>query len=190
MGNLNTAANLTISYNEVAQSFVSKHTYKPVLMFSDAFNFLSTDLNGDDIYVQNRGEYGDFFGIKESSDITLILNDMPEAVKNFYHIEYKLETTNLSGANVENINFDKYTIWTEHQTTGEILLATDARRTTQRLRKWRTRCARDLNSSRELSRMCNEYAFLKLEYNNDVVGSDYLQFKLYPCMYSYQPSIY
>lgn len=184
MANLNTSLNLTISFNEITESFVSKHTYKPFIMFNDSYNFLATGVEGQELYVQNKGEYGNYFGSQASSYVNMIFNQKPAMNKNFYTFEYKMETSNLDGDNIENINFDKYTAYNEYQTTGLIQLANN-RHTDEHMRIWRTQCARDVNSRRQLQRMCNEYIYLKLEYNNDIVNSEYLQFKLYPCMYTY-----
>ena len=185
MATLSSSTNITISFNEITESFVSRHSYRPVIMFSDSYNFFATGPARFRLYVQNRGEYGSYFGATNSSYVTLIYNQQPQVNKNFYTFGYKLEASNLAGENVENVNFDTYEAWNEYQTTGSINLAIDSRRTNQHMRMWRTQFARDVNSRRTLQRMCNEYVYLKLTYNNDPVGDDFLQFKLYPCMYTY-----
>lgn len=190
MSNLNTSTNLTISFNEITESFVARHSYKQVIAFSDAYNFIATGPSRDTVYIQNKGEYGNFFGTKSESSITLIFNGTPEVNKNFYTYEYKFEASNLDSENIENVNFDKYIAYNEYQTTGTIQLAADTRRTNQHLRKWRTQFSRDTYSRNELKRLCNEYVYLKLTYNNNAVNSEYLQFKLYPCMYSFSKAQY
>lgn len=184
MASLSTSNNLTLSFNEFTDTFVSKHTYKPLIMFSDTYNFFATGIAGNEVYAQNRGEYGIYFGERLPSSITMIFNQQPLLVKNFYTYEYKMEAINLAGTNIEGVNFDSYTAYTEHQTTGAITLAAN-RRTDQHMRIWRTQFSRDVNSRRQLQRLCNEYVYLNLIYNNDVVNGEQLQFKLYPCMYTY-----
>lgn len=185
MANLNTSANLTISFNEITNTFVSKHSYKPVISFFNGKHFIATGTAEEEVYIQNQGDYGVFFGSTLPWYIDLILNREPELNKNIYSFEYKLEATQLDGTNVENVNFDEYRVFDEYQNTGVIDLSSDSRRTDQHLRKWRTQVARDILSRNGLQRMCNEYVHLKLTYNNNAVNGERLQLKLYPCLYSF-----
>ena len=188
MANLNTSDNLTFSFNELTDTIVSLHSYKMPVSFSDANNFLAASY--DSLYIQNKGEYGVYFNERANSYVTLILNADSFATKNYYNFQYKLEAVNLSGNSIENINFTKYTLYNEYQTTGEITFANDTRRTDQHLRMFRTQAARDINSRNQLQRVCNDYAFLKLETDNLAVNQEYLQLKLYPLMYQYEITSY
>jgi len=188
MANLNTSDNLTFSFNELTDTIVSLHTYKMPVSFSDANNFLAASY--DELYIQNKGEYGIYFGQRTSSYIILILNADAFATKNYYNFQYKLEATDLLGNNVENVNFTRYTFYNEYQNTGEITFVNDTRRTDQHLRMFRTQVARDINSRNQLQRVCNDYAFLKLETDNLAINEKYLQLKLYPLIYNYEITSY
>lgn len=183
MANLNTSSNLTFSYNELTDSIVSRHSYKMPVTTVDSKNFVATSY--DEIYLQNRGEYGVFFGVRHSWYITLMLNAKAPMAKNFYHFEYKLLVDQLDGTNVEDVNLTRYRAYNEYQDTGYITLATDNRRTHKKFRTYATQLARNINSRNQLQRLCNDYIYLTLEYYNLPVNGKYLQTKLHPLVYSY-----
>lgn len=189
--NLNTAEQVHISFNELTDSVVSRHTWRPVLMFSDSFNYIATNANGNDVWVQNRGDKpGNFFGITYDSFVVPILNSEPLTNKNFYNVIYKLEMQDALGNYAEDLNFTKYLAYNDYQTTGEVDLTVDSDYVDKHMRKWRIAIERDQNSRLQLQRLSSEYIFLKFLFNNDPVDGTYYQFTLYPFIYSYNPANY
>lgn len=77
----------TITYDEKVQGWTSFHSYHPDFitnMNNEMFSFKDGDL-----YIHNV-DYGDrntFYGVPDSSEVTVLMNDAPSEVKNFKTIQ-------------------------------------------------------------------------------------------------------
>jgi len=72
----------TLSFNERQNRWTSFYSYIPDMMAVAGIDFIS--FNNGDLYLHNdNDDYNVFYGIRSTSDITVVANDEPSAVK-FY----------------------------------------------------------------------------------------------------------
>ena len=77
----------TLSFDESVLGWTSFYTFEPNYMVSLNSRFYSFDQGI--IYEHNKGSYGDFYGFKSDSNVTVVLNSNPSVVKNFKTVNYE-----------------------------------------------------------------------------------------------------
>jgi len=77
----------TLSFDESVLGWTSFYTFEPNYMVSLNSRFYSFDQGI--IYEHNKGFYGDFYGFKSDSNVTVVLNSNPSVVKNFKTVNYE-----------------------------------------------------------------------------------------------------
>jgi len=193
-----TDKSFTLSYNEITQSFVSFHDYRPGLYYSDQRIFFSTGNESATptrqygLWMHNKGPgHGNYYGTDFDSYITYLVNSDPMHNKQFYNLEYRLEVYDGAGATYENGNFKSYRMWNANQDTGTVSLTTGNRRTHKHQRKWRINVGRDTLSRRTSQRITNEWSFLRFDIDNSIYSGSYnYRFVLHDLVYSYSFSLF
>jgi hypothetical protein len=109
----NLAYNLVFS--EMANSFSSFYDLITPIYLTDNVSLLSTD--GSDIYICNKGNYGQFNGIYYPSKISVVSNTEPTITKTFDNIS--MDTELYQGFSNLNSTFDKIKVENDYQSSGE-----------------------------------------------------------------------
>tara|TARA_R110001592_G_scaffold42641_1_gene138432 strand:+ start:5213 stop:6784 length:1572 start_codon:yes stop_codon:yes gene_type:complete len=77
----------TLAFDESVLGWTSFFSYKPTFITSLISSFYSF-FNGK-MYLHNSGSYGKYYDFIYNSDVTVVLNSEPSAVKNFKTINYE-----------------------------------------------------------------------------------------------------
>ena len=77
----------TLSFDESVLGWTSFFTYRPTFMTGLNSSFYS--FREGDVWVHNKGNYGNYYGIASDSNVTVVLNAQPSVVKNFKTINYE-----------------------------------------------------------------------------------------------------
>jgi hypothetical protein len=110
--------NITISYNELIQSFDSFKSYTPKLYLEHPNRFLSTDPNNmESAYIHNLGTRCEFYGTVYDTKITLLINTSPNDVKTLDVIEYLMDLKDSTGTDIPLETFNTLRIYNSHQDT-------------------------------------------------------------------------
>jgi hypothetical protein len=133
--------NLTISYSEFQDAFVSMYSFAPNIYINNN-RFLwsvNNDINTSKVYLHNHGTYGVFYNQTPSpSSLKLIVNEQPLYTKVFDNLVWLSETVNDNiewsddlnlypgsitlpsypdNINIKNTTFDKVRFYNEYQNT-------------------------------------------------------------------------
>ena len=133
--------NLTISYSEFQDAFVSMYSFAPNIYINNN-RFLwsvDNDINTSKVYLHNHGTYGIFYDQEPSpSSLKLIVNEQPLFTKVFDNLVWLSETVNDNiewsddlnlypgsitlpsypdNINIKNTTFDKVRFYNEYQNT-------------------------------------------------------------------------
>jgi len=133
--------NLTISYSEFQDAFVSMYSFAPNIYINNN-RFLwsvDNDINTSKVYLHNHGIYGVFYDQEPSpSSLKLIVNEQPLFTKVFDNLVWLSETVNDNiewsddlnlypgsitlpsypdNINIKNTTFDKVRFYNEYQNT-------------------------------------------------------------------------
>lgn len=153
--------NLTISYNEKLNAYVSLYDFKPSRYISKGDKLYTTSPDNRSLWVHGQGAYQTFYGTKYESYVTLLLNtDEVHAEKVFNSIEFDSEVT-LNGIDVVNSTITSLEAWTDYQTSGRIQLIVNDN-IKRRFRTWRANIPREQNKR---VRLRDKWLFLKLGFN-------------------------
>ena len=82
----------TVAFDESVLGWTSFFNYKPDFLTSlqnKFYSFKKTVNNGEGLWLQNSGNYSEFYNIFFDSTVTVILNKEPSLVKNFKTINYE-----------------------------------------------------------------------------------------------------
>lgn len=148
---------VTISYNLLAQGFVSLHSFYPTISVEYDGKYISTDKFNKlykHIYNFNTSLNRTLYDNTFTSYITILSSKEPLIVKNFGNVEF-----DLTGNDV----FNEYEAWNDYQTTGVIPLY-DRRNIRNLYRKWRISLGREVNTRNVL---VDSKLWVKLIYNPD-----------------------
>jgi hypothetical protein len=133
--------NLTISYSEFQDAFVSMYSFSPNIYINNN-RFLwsvDNDIDNSKMYLHNHGTYGIFYNQEPSpSSLKLIVNEQPLYTKVFDNLVWLSETVNDNiewsddlnlypgsitqpaypdNVNIKNTTFDKVRFYNEYQNT-------------------------------------------------------------------------
>jgi len=106
----------TVTYNEVMDSFVSFYSYKPSIYIGDNKNLFTS--NNNNIYAQDQGDYGNYYGTINPSSIKFITKNQP--ISNIIFDNLKLNTNSYnfqSNSNQKNDTWKRIRIANEYQNT-------------------------------------------------------------------------
>jgi hypothetical protein len=110
----------TLAFDESVLGWTSFFNYKPDFLTSlqnKFYSFKKTVNTGEGLWLQNSGNYSEFYNIFFDSTVTVILNKEPSLVKNFKTINYEgsdgwqLESMTASSGDI-SVPVGKYTLQT------------------------------------------------------------------------------
>ena len=77
----------TVTFDEDVLGWTSFSTYNPT--YSLSLNNVFYTFGYGKLYQQYLGNYGEFYGLTDDSNVTIVLNSQPSVVKNFKTINYE-----------------------------------------------------------------------------------------------------
>ena len=151
-----------LCYSEYLREFVSFMSYESVpLMCNFGDRFVS--FKNNELWLQNEGEYNQYYGIYHPYYMTFRVNPEFQYDKIFNNIEFRSDTWN--GEKLTNKTFDTLTVWDEYQWGQSLLNNMNSRPSSlkQKFRIWRAFIPRDKHNN--IDRMRNPWIYLKLGFN-------------------------
>lgn len=158
----------TIAFNEMLNAFTSFYSFKPrlyILVNNSIFSSLNETASNSDIYIHDKGVYSEFYGTIFNSDITLLINNGTNKVKQYRTIEYLSEVFDTNG-NILDETVNVVNVSNDTQSSGDItlVLGNNIRRFN---RTWRLNMPRELTVDAYKPRMKDVYLKMMLRYNNN-----------------------
>jgi hypothetical protein len=161
----------TIAYSEGSGSFTSFYDYKPSRYISKGDNFITTDPANTSIYQQHAGEYGEFYGARYDSYITVMVNPEADMDTVFDNIKYKSEVyikdiQTLLDTDEENKTLTHVRLFNEYQDSGKVPLVVGRNSNLRRkFRDWNAILPRHKGTRQ---RIRNPWVFLTLHFDNRI----------------------
>lgn len=140
-----TAGGSTLVFSEVISKFTSFYSFLPSLYISHNRNLFSVPLSEDidNIYIHNKGNYGEWYGNVEDTSISFIVNSGPLFNKILRFIEYNGTVKDEDGNVIQSAGLNKIRIENDYQDSQEIEIDQ-----THRFRKFRVKLPRDEQGGR------------------------------------------
>ena len=155
----------TIVYDELAQQFSSRYSITPSIYIGNKNVFLSPNpLNAQDIYIHNKGNYGNFYGVNQECFVQLVVNENADINKVLRLLEYNSIVRDSNKVLDRDSTITAFKIDTENQTTGKVPFSSD--RFKHKFNKWRVKIPRDQNSVSQHGRLRNTYFIVTLYFDN------------------------
>lgn len=177
---LDTTTNTTLTFSGFKDSFAPFYDYYSIQNIPfDRYLLQSTD--GNKFYLNDSGNYLDFFGTVVSPSLTLIVNPIKTNVVTLHEIEWLMDVTN-AGIEEYAETFSNITISDTTQNTGLLtLLAGTTTGLTKRFRKWRINIFRHTDNGRIRDSWFKVlFNYTPLKVNNKAV--------IHPIIFSYLPT--
>lgn len=150
----------TRCFNEFMDEFIDLKTYTPKFYINKG-NILLID-NNNKLYQQYAGDYNNFFGTKQDSYITLLLNPTSDVDTVFNNIFYNSEVY-LNDIDQPEKTLTHIQAWNEYQNSGLIPLELGRNKNLRRkFREWKANIPRD-----KRNRIRNPWIYLKLKFQNN-----------------------
>jgi len=187
-----TADPFTVSYNGLAQGFVSFYDFFPTHYMTVSGKMITTDDNIQ-LWEHNTPNslYNVFYEQYFPSYITILTNQYPDTNKIFDNIHFNSEFYNMgTGLDLENVTFTKLQVFNEYQNTGTITIDPTVYRalSKRRLRKWNFIIPRSASSR---DRISNPWAFIRLEFDKTPlpvpINGMNIRFVLHDLLVSFTP---
>lgn len=164
-----------LAYSESLGQFTSFYSYNNIPYFiniKDKGFFIKNDSTNteSEIWQQHKGNYNDFFGVRQPYYTTVIINPNPKTDKIFNNLEFRADSWDILG-NLKKQRFTHLETWNEYQ-KGKI--AFDNINLRQKFRIWRANIPRNNIGIKGCDlkyrdRMRNPWLYLKLSSE----GTDY-----------------
>jgi|TARA_R110000822_G_scaffold152112_7_gene291326 hypothetical protein len=150
-------------YNELLEEFIDLKLYTPSSYIYKGEKLLLTDTTNNTMYEQFAGEYNTYFGIKQSSTVTLMLNPESDYDCIFDNIQYNSELY-MNDIDQPDKTLTHLQAYNEYQDSGRIALVLGRNKNLRRkFRTWKADIPRDGRN-----RIRNPWIFLKLELDNQI----------------------
>lgn len=140
-----TAGGSTLVFSETINKFTSFYSFLPSIYISHNRNLFSTPLSADidNIYIHNKGNYGEWYGNVEDTSISFIVNSGPLLNKILRFLEYNGTVKDEDGNIIQSAGLNKIRIENDYQDSQELLIDQ-----THRFRKFRVKLPRDAEGGR------------------------------------------
>jgi hypothetical protein len=150
----------TVVYDELVQSFTSFYSATPTIYLENGNILLSSNGNND-LYIHNKGNFGEFYGNTEEAYIQLVINHNADLNKVIRFIEFNSIVRDKNKTISRDKTITAFRLQTEYQDTGKI---TDTDRIKRRFDKWRLKIPRETGDGK--SRLRSTHFTLTLYYDN------------------------
>lgn len=154
---------LTLAFDELAQQFSSFYSNNTSMYVENDGILLSVDKeNKTNIYLENSGNYGEFYGDTKEAYIKLVLNKDADINKILRFVEFNSIVRDDDKVIDRFQTITGFRVETEYQDTGKI---TDLSRIKRRFDKWRLKIPRNSLSSKK-DRLRSTHFILTLYFDN------------------------
>jgi len=150
----------TIVFNEKVQAFTSFYTCTPGIYISQKQRLLSVLTNSDTLHRHNSGNYNEFYGVKNSSYVKLLVNPHIQHTKVFDNLEIHSEAYNGTGKNLDE-TFTQLTVENDYQSSATLSLVPNST-IKRRERTWKV----DVPRATDQTRIRDKYMIVTLNFNN------------------------
>ena len=152
----------TLGYDDEYNRLTSFYDLLPSMYINKGYKSLVIDSLNKNLYDLGEGAYGNYFGTKYSSYITIIVNPESNLDCVFDNIEFNSELY-LNDIDQSDKTLTHIQAWNEYQDSGKIpLIVGRSSNIRRKFRKWRADIPRDGRK-----RMRNPWLFLKLELDTE-----------------------
>ena len=155
----------TLVFDELAQQFSSRYSAAPPIWINNGNILLSPDiLYPQKIYTHNIGAWGEFYGLTQTTEITLVINPNADINKVLRTLEYNSIVRNDEKTIDRASTITGFRIYNQVQDTGYVPYSAD--RFKRKFDKWRIRIPRDQNSASRQGRLRSTYFIVTLYFDN------------------------
>ena len=165
--NLESFRDLTIVYDEIADQFSSMYSAKPKIYLENGDILQTPDpLNPEEIYTHNIGNYGEFYGVVQECELSLVINPNADINKVLRTLEFNSIVRDSNKVVDRTITITGFRVKNEYQDSG--IIPYSANRIKRRFDKWRVKLPRDLNSPSQRARFRSSHFIVTLYFDNQV----------------------
>ena len=165
--NLESFRDLTIVYDEIADQFSSMYSAKPKIYLENGDILQTPDpLNPKEIYTHNIGNYGEFYGVVQECELSLVINPNADINKVLRTLEFNSIVRDSNKVVDRTITITGFRVKNEYQDSG--IIPYSANRIKRRFDKWRVKLPRDLNSPSQRARFRSSHFIVTLYFDNQV----------------------
>ena len=165
--NLESFRDLTIVYDEIADQFSSMYSAKPKIYLENGDILQTPDpSNPEEIYTHNIGNYGEFYGVVQECELSLVINPNADINKVLRTLEFNSIVRDNNKVVDRTITITGFRVKNEYQDSG--IIPYSANRIKRRFDKWRVKLPRDLNSPSQRARFRSSHFIVTLYFDNQV----------------------
>jgi hypothetical protein len=166
--NLESFRDLTIVYDEIAEQFSSMYSATPKIYLENGDILQSPDPYSDlnTIYTHNIGNYGEFYGVVQECEISMVINPNADINKILRTLEFNSIVRDDNKVVDRTITITGFRVKNEYQDSGVIPFS--ANRIKRRFDKWRVKLPRDINSVTQRGRFRSSHFIVTLYFDNQV----------------------
>lgn len=155
----------TLVYDELAQQFSSRYSATPATWINNGNILLSPDiLQPYKIYTNSIGDWGVFYGVKQTTEMTLVINPNADINKVLRTLEYNSIVRDDNKVIDRTATITGFRIYNEVQDTGYVPYS--ATRFRRKFDKWRIKIPRDQNSISKQGRLRSTHFIVTLYFDN------------------------
>ena len=155
----------TLVYDELAQQFSSRYSATPATWINNGNILLSPDiLNPTKIYTNSIGQWGVFYGVNQTTEMTLVINPNADINKVLRTLEYNSIVRDDNKVIDRTATITGFRIYNEVQDTGYVPYS--AARFRRKFDKWRIKIPRDQNSISKQGRLRSTHFIVTLYFDN------------------------
>jgi hypothetical protein len=155
----------TLVYDELAQQFSSRYSATPATWINNGNILLSPDiLNPTKIYTNSIGQWGVFYSVNQTTEMTLVINPNADINKVLRTLEYNSIVRNDDKVIDRTATITGFRIYNEVQDTGYVPYS--AARFRRKFDKWRIKIPRDQNSISKQGRLRSTHFIVTLYFDN------------------------
>jgi len=155
----------TLVYDELAQQFSSRYSATPATWINNGNILLSPDiLNPTKIYTNSIGQWGVFYSVNQTTEMTLVINPNADINKVLRTLEYNSIVRDDNKVIDRTATITGFRIYNEVQDTGYVPYS--AARFRRKFDKWRIKIPRDQNSISKQGRLRSTHFIVTLYFDN------------------------
>jgi hypothetical protein len=155
----------TVVYDELAQQFSSRYSATPSTWINNGNILLSPDiLNPRKVYTSNIGDWGKFYDVEQTMEMSLVVNPNADINKVLRTLEFNSIVRDDNKVIDRTATITGFRIYNEVQDTGFVPFS--PARFRRKFDKWRLKIPRDQNSVAKQGRLRSTYFIVTLYFDN------------------------
>ena len=105
----------TLAYNDFIDGFTSFYSFTPSVYVNDKRNIFSPSETRNDLWIHDKFDYCNFYGVVYPSKLSLIVNPYPTETKVFDNYELTSESVNVLNQNVPDDTINTIRVYDDYQ---------------------------------------------------------------------------